>query len=191
MILSEAGEIAQQMLTMIPVHFPFAGLDEFIVMPDHVHAIIFINELQNNQNTIGRNDDAIVSSHINNGSLTGNVEPLHATVPDDDLISGNIEPLHATVLPPTSINIIDEDKTPYTNSPGETKNIHMSSISPSTGSLATIIRSYKSAVTKSIHEIDPDFQWQQSFYDHIIRTGMELARIRDYIKSNPKKWNCR
>lgn len=98
MILSKAGEIAQQILTEIPVPFPFTGQDEFVIM---------------------------------------------------------------------------------------------SSISPSPGSLATIIRSFKSAVTKTIHKTGPDFEWQPRFYDHIIRTGIELSRIRDYIKSNPKKWNSR
>ncbi len=29
----------------IPFHFPFVFLDEFVVMPDHVHGIIFINRL--------------------------------------------------------------------------------------------------------------------------------------------------
>jgi len=202
MILSEAGEIAQQMLTEIPVHFPFVMLDEFVIMPDHVHAIIIINELGKTQNIIGQNVNIVGISSFDNGSITGFVEPLHATAPDDDLISGNIEPLHATVLQQPSTNIIDGDKNPFTNNPpgdenpctnfpGETKNIHMSSISPSSGSLATIIRSFKSAVTQTIHKTNHDFEWQSRFYDHIIRTGIELSRIRDYIKSNPEKWNCR
>lgn len=41
-----------------------------------------------------------------------------------------------------------------------------SKISPKTGSLSAIIRSFKSAVTNRIHEIGKNnFQWQTRFYD--------------------------
>jgi REP element-mobilizing transposase RayT len=30
--------------------------------------------------------------------------------------------------------------------------------------------------------------WQKSFYDHIIRDGDDLERIREYITNNPLKW---
>ena len=44
MHLSEIGRIASQMWFEIPVHFPFIGLDAFVVMPDHIHGIIVINK---------------------------------------------------------------------------------------------------------------------------------------------------
>jgi REP element-mobilizing transposase RayT len=43
MHLSEIGQIASKMWREIPVHFPFIGLDAFVVMPDHIHGIIVIN----------------------------------------------------------------------------------------------------------------------------------------------------
>ena len=43
MHLSEIGQIASEMWREIPVHFPFIGLDAFVVMPDHIHGIIVIN----------------------------------------------------------------------------------------------------------------------------------------------------
>jgi hypothetical protein len=43
MYLSEIGQIASLMWYEIPVHFPFIGLDTFVVMPNHVHGIIVIN----------------------------------------------------------------------------------------------------------------------------------------------------
>jgi len=43
MHLSEIGHIASQMWYEIPVHFPFIGLDAFVVMPNHIHGIIVIN----------------------------------------------------------------------------------------------------------------------------------------------------
>lgn len=44
MKLSEIGEIAKQCWSNIINHFPFILLDEFIVMPNHVHGIIQINK---------------------------------------------------------------------------------------------------------------------------------------------------
>ncbi|MCG2686273.1 transposase [Candidatus Parcubacteria bacterium] len=44
MRLSEIGEIAHQYWLKIPNHFGNVVLDEFVVMPSHVHGIIVINE---------------------------------------------------------------------------------------------------------------------------------------------------
>ncbi len=30
--------------------------------------------------------------------------------------------------------------------------------------------------------------WQRNYYEHIIRDGDELDRIRDYIVNNPRSW---
>ncbi len=40
--LSKIGEIAQKFWLEIPKHFPFVALDEFVVMPNHVHGILII-----------------------------------------------------------------------------------------------------------------------------------------------------
>lgn len=43
MILNEYGKIAQQFWVEIPNHYPNIELDEFIVMPNHLHGIIIIS----------------------------------------------------------------------------------------------------------------------------------------------------
>ena len=42
MCLTDIGKIANEFWKEIPKHFPFVILDEFIVMPNHVHGIIEI-----------------------------------------------------------------------------------------------------------------------------------------------------
>ena len=37
------GDIARTYWTEIPNHFPFVELDEYVVMPDHLHGILFFN----------------------------------------------------------------------------------------------------------------------------------------------------
>jgi REP element-mobilizing transposase RayT len=64
----------------------------------------------------------------------------------------------------------------------------MSKISPHAGSISTIVRSYKSAVTRFAHFKNLEFEWQERFYDHIIRDAESFGRIEDYIENNPKNW---
>jgi len=44
MRLSQEGIIAQQFWQQIPRHFENAELDEFVVMPNHIHGIIKLND---------------------------------------------------------------------------------------------------------------------------------------------------
>ncbi|WP_426062574.1 transposase [Flavobacterium sp. DSP2-3-1] len=67
-------------------------------------------------------------------------------------------------------------------------NESMSKISPKRGTISTIIRSYKSVITKNAHFIHADFEWQARFHDHIIRDSESFERIQNYIETNPEKW---
>jgi len=134
MILSESGQIAYNLWYELPEHFAFVSMDEFVVMPNHVHGIVIIES-------------------------TTTVGTLHATSLQNATSHRSIQ------------------------------NEFMSTISPKPGSLATVIRSYKSAVSKNIHLSDPDFSWQPRYYDHLIRSDKELDRIRNYIINNPVKWD--
>jgi len=68
---------------------------------------------------------------------------------------------------------------------------------PTADSIPSIIRAFKSSVTKAINEYrsTPGRQvWQRGFYDHVVRNEEELNRIRDYILTNPARWpfvHCR
>ncbi|MCF8378852.1 MAG: hypothetical protein K9H49_04695 [Bacteroidales bacterium] len=68
--------------------------------------------------------------------------------------------------------------------------ISHSSISPKSGSLSALIRSYKSAVTKDSRPFEPQFEWQERFHDRIVRISDpgHKYRIAQYIINNPKNW---
>ena len=56
-------------------------------------------------------------------------------------------------------------------------------------SLGSIIGQIKTACTRRIWEAGfDDFEWQDRFYDHIIRDDESLHYIRQYIINNPLKW---
>jgi putative transposase len=58
-------------------------------------------------------------------------------------------------------------------------------------SLGAFIAGFKSVVSKRINAIGatPGTQvWQRNFYDHIIRNEKDMERIREYIVTNPRRW---
>lgn len=60
------------------------------------------------------------------------------------------------------------------------------------GSLSTIMRQFKSMVTKRINQIrnTPGAPvWQRNFYERVVRNRDELHRIRRYIRQNPAQWH--
>jgi putative transposase len=147
MIWSKSAQIAYNLWYELPEHFAFVSLDEFVVMPNHVHGIIIIQSMS-----------AVGTLHAT--SLQNTTSLQHPKNP--------VRIMHAT---------------------SGHRNEFMSIISPKPGSLATVVRSYKSAVSKNIHLSDPDFSWQPRYYDHLIHSTRELDRIRDYIINNPGKWD--
>ncbi|HEV2197339.1 MAG TPA: hypothetical protein VGR55_17265, partial [Candidatus Acidoferrum sp.] len=54
-VLSQLGEIVRTCWIQIPEHFPHASLEEFVVMPNHVHGIIALHSRK-------RNDEAPVGA---------------------------------------------------------------------------------------------------------------------------------
>ena len=62
---------------------------------------------------------------------------------------------------------------------------------PIPGSIPTIVRMFKSAVTREIKRLDYPFFysiWQRNYYEHIIHNENKLNCIRKYIQENPLRW---
>jgi len=56
--------------------------------------------------------------------------------------------------------------------------------------LPELIGAFKTTSSKLIHMAGfMDFRWQKSFHDHIIRDGISLNKIREYIIYNPAQWD--
>jgi REP element-mobilizing transposase RayT len=62
---------------------------------------------------------------------------------------------------------------------------------PTPGSIGAILAGFKSITTKRINEMrnTPSAPvWQRNYYEHIIRDGESLNKIREYIVNNPMQW---
>lgn len=90
-----------------------------------------------------------------------------------------VETLHRKVLSSETLqcNVCTDDKNQF-----------FAKISPKSGSISTIIRSYKSIVTREAHLINSKFKWHAKFHDHIIRNSISFERIQNYIENNPSNW---
>ena len=112
--LAPLGLIAAEEWLAIPRTHPHVALDEWIIMPDHVHGIL--------------------------------------------IFQGEDHPSPQEGLP--------------------------------AGSLGAVIGQFKQRVTKRIRaRRQPQFSWQERYYDQILRDDEDLERYRIYIRENPLRWH--
>lgn len=75
MELSHTGQIVFDLWQLIPENFPFITLDEFVIMPDHIHGIIVIDKNDGDHHgsrcAINR-----ASTNTDAGGITGNKNPM-------------------------------------------------------------------------------------------------------------------
>ncbi len=62
-------------------------------------------------------------------------------------------------------------------------------VEPGGGNTSVVIGSFKSYVSKQVHQIDPKLKlWQVSYHDHGIRNREQYEKIWMYIENNPMRW---
>lgn len=61
---------------------------------------------------------------------------------------------------------------------------------PQSRNLASVIRGFKTGVTKHARQNTNVIKvWQSGYHDRIVRNPFELERIEKYITANPENWN--
>ncbi len=66
--LSRIGELIRNAWHNLPTHFPHIALDEFVIMPNHLHAILILSDR-------ARRGEAFAESSRNETNLTANASP--------------------------------------------------------------------------------------------------------------------
>jgi REP element-mobilizing transposase RayT len=159
MQLSHQGILADVFWHEIPIHSKSVLLDEFTVMPNHIHGILIL------QNGFPPPDYFDVFDF---NSLDFD---------DSDKFSSGHGRYRAR---PVSTPMESNNQEILTG-----KNRFQN---PGKNSVSSIIGSYKSSVTKHANRLKLENGWQTRFHDHIIRTKEEYFRIKYYIRNNPKNW---
>jgi REP element-mobilizing transposase RayT len=76
MILSEIGELAKKYWLEIPQHFPFIELVSFVVMPNHIHGVVIINNTKNMDKDAINRVSTINTIATERGGITGLNNPM-------------------------------------------------------------------------------------------------------------------
>jgi len=175
MILNPCGQIVSDFWSAIPAHFPNVQLDEFIVMPNHVHGIIMIIAINDGRETVRATHRVALNDGTvqNDGTPQINGIPQINSIPQNDGIprNGGI----------TQFNRATRWVAPTNARPTLSSN-----------SIGSMIGQFKSAATKQIiqsHIMPAPRIWHRNYHDHIIRDNDELTRIREYIRNNPLQWD--
>lgn len=95
MILSAIGKIAKRYWYKIPKHYPFVELDEFVVMPNHIHGIIIINNSDDKDAINPNGRDAIHGVCTNGEDIINpnNRDAIHGVCTDVGGITGHKNPM--------------------------------------------------------------------------------------------------
>jgi putative transposase len=83
MQLNAAGRIAVEIWRLLPDQFPYVVLDEFVVMPNHMHGLLYIDKSDNASSTdainrVSADSDSDINPdpHQNIGGITGDKNPM-------------------------------------------------------------------------------------------------------------------
>ena len=174
MELSEIGEYALQCIEKIPEINDNVAVPEFVVMPNHVHMIIIVD------NPIEWPDDEQLSKFDQRlPQWDSPTNPTGNDSPDGGFVGLSYH---------GSRNQGSRWEEPIIDDSRLDRNEEMQRRSYCCGRLSRIIGQYKSAVTKYAIEHDIPFAWQPRYHDHIIRNQLEMNHIAQYVQNNPMKW---
>jgi putative transposase len=189
------GKIANDCWFDIPLHFPKVQLDEYIIMPNHVHGIIVIN---NSVESFGVDEvrktvEESVLEELRKTAGIIEIEDIRKSVGtlEFDEIRKTVEARHAV---PQRESLFQQNLLILSENVSRRKSDilrYEKFGKPTKKTIPTIIRSYKAAVSKKINELNSELRikvWQRNYYEHIIRNETALRNIRKYIRNNPVKY---
>ena len=178
MILNENGQIIEnELLKSIKIRKNWF-FHNWIVMPNHVHLLI---EIQNINNVVPTTDildvndphTHIVETHSSASTssvstkIGSNVAETHCRAPLRDNWIENMN--------------LDQSEFKFSRKPN---------------SISSFVALFKSVTTTQINKICDDKNqsgstkiWQTNYHDHIVRNYKRFETIYNYIKSNPRSWD--
>ena len=160
-----AGQMIDTVFQEIPQYYHEIHIDEYTIMPNHLHAIVVIESVigvganpcvRPNMQCVRPNTQCVNGQTQTNGQ-TRNIGQTQGSVP-----------------------------TITTTTTTMTRGLSLSGIIQRVKTLTT--KKYIDGVKNNNWIPFNKRLWQRSFYDCIIRNEQSLDKIREYIKNNPLKW---
>jgi putative transposase len=157
----------------LPGWFPTIELDEFVVMPNHVHLIVWLlppDEIDVGASLADAQDRARASLAPTDRMVDVGATLAVAQMTDaQERARASLAPTEWVVPKPDAVNM-----------------------APSLGDVMGAFKSLVFTVYLDwIEAHDPTRRakfWQRNYHEHVIRSEVELNAIRQYIIDNPAKW---
>ena len=166
MILNDAGKMVNDEWLKLPERFHNIRLHEYIVMPNHFHAILEI--VNQNENNVGAT--LVVGPNNNNNTIDinqkGQPQGIAPTGTPTETPTGT-----PTALPTE----IQTNKKTLGDIVGAFQSI-------------TTVEYIRGVKTKNWKPFDKKI-WQRNYWEHIIRNKKSYNTISEYIRNNPQKWD--
>lgn len=175
-IYTDIWQIIHDEITNIPNNRSNVYIDQFVIMPNHVHLILYIwshrwDDTNNykdrewwnyNNNNLNKNNTNSVETSIYGVSWIKDGHDISDAINQNHDISD-------------AINRVSTGWITGKNNPINQE------------SLWTVIRELKARCTYNIRKTLPSFMRQTNYYDVIIKSNDSLYEIRKYISNNPTK----
>ena len=212
--LNSFGEIVRDQWKWLEIQYRYIRLDEFIVMPDHFHGIIWIKSNagsgfknatcpEENPVRAGR-DRPVPDFSLAPGEdyqlapgEDSQIEGMDFSLPARSALLSNLAADNFTPamddIPTNRKSSIPRDREYITRFEARTKGnsgeILCSYFPEKIKPIDELVGAFKTTSSKRIHLAGLDaFYWHRSYYDRIIRNTEELNAIRSYIIRNPSRW---
>ena len=178
---NDAGKMADNEWGKIPERFTNVQLHEYIVMPNHFHAIMEIvgATLVVAQNVVAQN---VVAQNV----VAQNVVAQNVVAQNVVAQNTPANPVQNDVVAPDNETVADDEKGQPQGIAPTTKPKTVGDIVGAFQSIATVeyIRGVKQLGWQPFN----GKLWQRNYYEHIIRDEKSYQRISEYIINNPKNW---
>ncbi len=211
MVYSPAGLMVFNEMKNLGKYHHRIIIDEFIVMPNHVHCIIRLGDYGFNNDVYNRNLNENNESDNNRTDFNGG--QIHEFVLTEQ--NGNNEDQNNNEFVLTEQNGNNENQNNnefvLTEQNGNNENQNNNESVPTEWEddfneifikqyrksrrkmiIPMVIGKLKMITSKQINLINqtPNKKnWQTDYYDHIIRDKLSYWKIRNYVRNNPKNWN--
>jgi len=160
MRLNACGREVARCLVWLAEQYPFVYLDEWIVMPDHTHAIIVIKD-----------DYRHGTAHDGSNVTDPNVADADVTDSNEICRGGSRTALQRTA-PITGF--VDPPFAPPQRKP--------------LGRLIGAFKTVSTRRVNDIRSTPGAKLWQRNYHERVIRNSLSLSALRRYIANNPVLW---
>jgi len=187
MILNANGKIIEtELLKSIEIRERWF-FHNWVIMPNHVHILVEILELSNN------NEMSHVETHcsasLQQPEFSKSNYSTITILPEDT----DIEIHNLFLLDPINFELNQSQTNNNVETHCSASLQQQKQLSRKPHSISSFVAIFKSITTKQINSLldidNSDSIWQSNYHDHIVRNYNTFDKIYYYIKNNPKNWD--